>query len=157
MSLQIGDRVKVFKTDCLFKKVKHDECKLFENAEELLGKEGRIAGFCSSFEVFIEFEKGEFREVSFPVACLQLIERQGRTLEFHRELEGKIERDHSHCRFDLIDVLDDWFVHDVHLWNACKSIFRAGKEFKGDRDLEINELNEAIFYIERKISSLEKM
>jgi hypothetical protein len=52
-------------------------------------------------------------------------------------------------KYEAADVLDDWFASDPHLWNANKYMIRH--EHKGK---PIEDLEKAIWYINRKIAKL---
>ena len=54
-------------------------------------------------------------------------------------------------RFEVIDVLMDWFPRNPLLWQVGKYIARA--EHKGK---ELEDLRKARFYLDRKIAELEK-
>lgn len=51
-------------------------------------------------------------------------------------------------KYEVLDVLEDWFPDDPLLFNATKYLPRAGKK---DKNTEIEDLKKAIFYIQRKI------
>ncbi len=53
-------------------------------------------------------------------------------------------------RFEVIDVLSDWFPTNPLLWNVGKYIARAGR--KGDA---VEDLKKARFYLDREIARLE--
>ena len=55
-------------------------------------------------------------------------------------------------KIETIEVIEDWNL-DFHLGNAIKYISRAGKK---DPEKEIEDLKKAKWYLERKISLLEK-
>ena len=55
--------------------------------------------------------------------------------------------------YEAIKVIEAWDL-DFHLGNTVKYISRAGK--KGT-DKELQDLKKAMFYLERKITNLEKM
>ncbi len=55
-------------------------------------------------------------------------------------------------KFEVIDVLADWFPTDPLLWQVGKYIARAGHKGK-----EISDLKKARFYLDRKIKELEKL
>lgn len=52
-------------------------------------------------------------------------------------------------RFEVIDVLEDWFPTNPHLWQVGKYIARAGR--KGD---PVQDLEKARFYLDREIARL---
>lgn len=52
-------------------------------------------------------------------------------------------------KFEVIDVLEDWFPTDPLLWQVGKYIARAGH--KGNK---LQDLEKARFYLERAISKL---
>jgi hypothetical protein len=52
-------------------------------------------------------------------------------------------------KYEVIDVLEDWFMNRPHEWNAVKYIARA--PHKGN---EIQDLQKAVWYLERKIQRL---
>jgi len=54
--------------------------------------------------------------------------------------------------YEAIKVIEEWDL-DFHLGNTVKYISRAGK--KGT-DKELQDLKKALWYLERKIQSLEK-
>ena len=62
----------------------------------------------------------------------------------------------SHYTDGSIEVID--FIEDkqfgFHLGNAIKYISRAGKKYPGDTMKEIEDLEKAIWYINRRISEL---
>lgn len=51
-------------------------------------------------------------------------------------------------RFEVIEILEDQFAQDPHLWNAVKYLCRAGKKNPAK---EVEDLEKAIWYIKRKI------
>ena len=53
-------------------------------------------------------------------------------------------------KYEVIDVLEDWFPAEPHLWQVGKYIARAAR--KGD---ELEDLKKARWYLERKIKQLE--
>ena len=53
-------------------------------------------------------------------------------------------------KYEVIDVLEDWFPEEPHLWQVGKYIARAAR--KGD---ELEDLKKARWYLERKIKQLE--
>lgn len=53
-------------------------------------------------------------------------------------------------KFEVIDVLMDWFPSDPLLWQVGKYIARASR--KGN---ELEDLKKARFYLERRIALLE--
>ena len=56
-------------------------------------------------------------------------------------------------RFETIEVIEDWDL-DFCLGNAVKYISRAGKK---DPSKEIEDLEKAVWYIERKIARLKEV
>ncbi len=54
-------------------------------------------------------------------------------------------------RFEVIDVLEDWFPDDPLLWQVGKYIARAVR--KGDA---VTDLKKARFYLDRRIKKLEE-
>jgi len=54
--------------------------------------------------------------------------------------------------YEAIKVIEAWGL-DFHLGNTVKYISRAGKK---DTDKELQDLKKARFYLDRKISNLEK-
>jgi hypothetical protein len=55
----------------------------------------------------------------------------------------------SHCnfgRYEVIDVLEDWFARDPLLWQVGKYLARAGR--KGDL---VEDLKKAAWYLNRRI------
>lgn len=52
-------------------------------------------------------------------------------------------------KFEVIEVLEDWFPQDPLLWQVGKYISRAGHKGNMKQDLE-----KAMFYLKRKIESL---
>ena len=62
----------------------------------------------------------------------------------------------SHYTDGKIEVID--FIEDkqfgFHLGNAIKYISRAGKKFPGNTQKEIEDLEKAIWYINRRIAEL---
>lgn len=55
-------------------------------------------------------------------------------------------------RFEVIDVLEDWFPDDPLLWQVGKYIARASKKGK-----ELEDLQKARFYLERRIANHKAM
>jgi len=53
-------------------------------------------------------------------------------------------------RFEVIDVLEDWFPKDPLLFNVGKYIARAAHKGR-----ELEDLKKARFYLERRIAGLE--
>lgn len=53
-------------------------------------------------------------------------------------------------KFEVIEVLEDWFAADPLLWQVGKYISRAGR--KGEM---LEDLKKAQWYLERKIASVE--
>ncbi len=54
-------------------------------------------------------------------------------------------------KYEVIDILEDWFPHDPLLWQVGKYIARATRKGK-----ELEDLQKALFYLQRRISSIEK-
>lgn len=54
-------------------------------------------------------------------------------------------------KYEVIDVLEDWFATDPLLWQVGKYLARAGR--KGDT---LEDLKKARWYLERRISKLEE-
>lgn len=54
--------------------------------------------------------------------------------------------------YEVIDVIEDWGL-DMHSGNAIKYIARAGRK---SEDTEIQDLEKAVFYLNRKIQLLIK-
>ena len=52
-------------------------------------------------------------------------------------------------KYEVIDILEDWFPTDPLLWQVGKYIARAGRKGSAVEDLE-----KAKFYLERKIEKL---
>ena len=52
-------------------------------------------------------------------------------------------------KYEVIEVLEDWFPTDPLLWQVGKYIARAGRKGSAVEDLE-----KAKFYLERKIARL---
>lgn len=71
-------------------------------------------------------------------------------------LEKKEQVDHpkhyNHGKIEVIDALEDWDL-GFHLGNVVKYVSRAGR--KSD-DTEIEDLRKALWYLQRRISMLEK-
>jgi hypothetical protein len=57
---------------------------------------------------------------------------------------------YSQGKFTPADVLDDWFATDPHIWTAAKYLARYMHKGKPIQDLQ-----KAIWYINRRISVLE--
>lgn len=57
---------------------------------------------------------------------------------------------YTFSKFEVIDVLEDWFGSDPLLWQVGKYIARAGK--KGS---EIEDFKKAAWYLERRIKKAE--
>jgi hypothetical protein len=55
-------------------------------------------------------------------------------------------------QYEVIKVIEAWEL-DFHLGNAVKYISRAGKK---EPDKEIQDLEKALWYIQRKIQNLKK-
>lgn len=55
-------------------------------------------------------------------------------------------------KYEVWDVLDEWFPARPLLWNVVKYLARAGK--KGD---ELEDLKKARVYLERQIEKLEQI
>jgi hypothetical protein len=53
-------------------------------------------------------------------------------------------------KYEVLDVLQDWFPHSPLLWQIVKYISRA--EHKGN---ELQDLRKARFYLDKRISQLE--
>lgn len=53
-------------------------------------------------------------------------------------------------KYEVIDVLEDWFPYDPLLWQAGKYIARANH--KGNK---LQDMKKALFYLERAIFKLE--
>jgi len=49
-------------------------------------------------------------------------------------------------KYEVIDVLEDWFPQDPLLWQVCKYAARASHKGKEKQDLE-----KALFYLQRRI------
>lgn len=60
-------------------------------------------------------------------------------------------RHYTSTKYEVWDVLDEFFPDDPHKWAAGKYLLRAGK--KGD---EIEDLQKLIQFAERRISVLEQ-
>lgn len=56
-------------------------------------------------------------------------------------------------KYEVIDVLQDWFPNEPLLWQVCKYIARAGRKSK---EKEIEDLEKAKWYLEFKINSLKE-
>ena len=54
-------------------------------------------------------------------------------------------------KYEVIDILEDWFPQDPLLWQVGKYIARAGRKGSAVEDLE-----KAKFYLERKIEKLKE-
>lgn len=54
-------------------------------------------------------------------------------------------------KYEVIDVLEDWFATDPLLWQVGKYLARAGR--KGD---VLEDLKKARWYLDRRISKLEE-
>lgn len=54
-------------------------------------------------------------------------------------------------KYEVIDVLEDWFPRDPLLWNVGKYIARSPHKGK-----ELQDLKKAQVYLQRKIDQLEK-
>lgn len=54
-------------------------------------------------------------------------------------------------KYEVIDVLEDWFPHDPLLWQVGKYIARAVRKGK-----ELEDLQKAAFYLQRRIDSIAK-
>lgn len=64
---------------------------------------------------------------------------------------------YADTKFEPIDVLEDWGL-GFCLGNALKYIKRAGHKKSGtlsDKDKEIQDLNKAIWYLQRRVYELE--
>ena len=57
---------------------------------------------------------------------------------------------YTYGRYEVIDVLEDWFPTDPLLWQVGKYIARCAH--KGS---ELNDLRKAEFYLKRRIAKLE--
>lgn len=58
-------------------------------------------------------------------------------------------------RYEVIKVCEAWELHnDAYLFNVVKYVARAGKK---DVDREIEDLEKAAFYLERKIKNLKSL
>lgn len=55
-------------------------------------------------------------------------------------------------KYEVIDVLEDWFPTEPLLWQVGKYISRAAHKGK-----ELQDLKKARFYLQRKIDQLEKL
>lgn len=55
-------------------------------------------------------------------------------------------------KYEVIDVIEDWGL-DMHSGCAVKYIARAGRK---NPDTEIQDIQKAIWYLNRKVSLLEK-
>ena len=56
---------------------------------------------------------------------------------------------YNFSKYEVWDVLDEWFPRDPLLWQACKYLARAGH--KGNA---IEDLRKALVYINRRIDNL---
>lgn len=54
-------------------------------------------------------------------------------------------------KYEVIEVLQDWFPNDPLSWQVCKYIARAGKKHK---DKEIEDLEKALWFLQYKIDEL---
>ena len=54
-------------------------------------------------------------------------------------------------KYEVIEVLEDWFPQDPLLWQVGKYIARSGRKGSAVEDLE-----KAKFYLERKIEKLKE-
>ena len=54
--------------------------------------------------------------------------------------------------YEVIKVIEAWEL-DFHLGNTVKYISRAGKK---ERDKELQDLNKALWYLQRRIENLNK-
>ena len=75
-------------------------------------------------------------------------------LEFIKTLSTETVNHPPHYTFgkyEVIDVLEDWFPEEPYLWQVGKYIARAGR--KGE---ELEDLKKAKWYLERKIVRLER-
>jgi hypothetical protein len=59
-------------------------------------------------------------------------------------------RHYTSGKFEVIEVLEDWFPSDPLLWQVGKYIARAGK-----KDDTVQDLKKAAWYLDRKIKKLE--
>jgi hypothetical protein len=53
-------------------------------------------------------------------------------------------------KYEVLDILMDWFPEDPLLWQVCKYIARA--KHKGQ---ELEDLQKARFYLDKRIQKLE--
>ena len=53
-------------------------------------------------------------------------------------------------KYEVIEVLDEWFPNDPLIWQVVKYLSRA--KYKGN---ELEDLKKAQFYLNRKINKLE--
>jgi len=60
---------------------------------------------------------------------------------------------YNHGNIEAIDVIEDWNL-DFHLGNAVKYICRAGKK---NLSTDVEDLEKALWYIERKVKLLKKI
>tara|TARA_Y100000310_G_scaffold85956_1_gene82774 strand:- start:770 stop:982 length:213 start_codon:yes stop_codon:yes gene_type:complete len=60
---------------------------------------------------------------------------------------------YNHGNIEAIDVIEDWSL-DFHLGNAVKYICRAGKK---NLSTDVEDLEKALWYIERKVKLLKKI
>lgn len=58
---------------------------------------------------------------------------------------------YTRTRFEVIEVLEEFFSQDPHLWQVGKYIMRAGH-----KDDEIQDLQKARYYLDRKIQRLQE-
>ena len=55
--------------------------------------------------------------------------------------------------YEVVKVCEAWELHkDAYLFNVVKYVARAGKK---DTDKELQDLNKALWYLKRKIESIE--
>jgi hypothetical protein len=57
-------------------------------------------------------------------------------------------------KFEVIDVLQDWFKNEPLLWNSVKYLARWNKKGRGKKAY-ITNLKKALWYLQRKIDELE--
>lgn len=58
---------------------------------------------------------------------------------------------YTFSKYEVIDVLEEWFENDPLLWQVGKYIARATHKGR-----ELEDLKKAFFYLGRKIQKLEK-
>ena len=59
---------------------------------------------------------------------------------------------YNHGNIEAIDVIEDWSL-DFHLGNTVKYICRAGKK---DFSTDVEDLEKALWYLERKVKLLKQ-